>query len=653
MFKKLVKRSRRHGPDDDEPNDRQRISVGSKSSKKPKAKKGAAFLDADTLGTLSSAVAGKHKLSPARLCRVFEQYDTDEAGVVDDTTFAKCIKKLGVGWSKDQLSVVQDCFRVRRQAIDYYSFVDFATSTRDSEKLSAVAAALCEAIADYDKRSGEQPFNMYESLERADKNERGWLAPDVFRKCLTRPVDMELTSKQVNLLLDRFSFEFDSNNDDDGIGVDYAQFAAWLQPSFHYKAKELQKRVQGLFRHAKKTHGLRCIDIFKAVDDDDSGLISRLEFKEALHDLGFPVTDAQIKGLIESVDGDGNGKIDYKEFAVAFGAPSENDDDDDDDDKVKTTKRKNAKKIPSFKALIEPSALSAMLTAVHGKQRKNGLDIAAVFEKYDTHERGYLDAAAFTKGIAKLGIKLKKDHLACLCLCFGVKKKTDAIDYYAFVDYLQHQPDTKQLDKVRSKITTQLRAFDKASGEAPTNLHTQLAQLDTKDAGWIPIATADKFFSDHGGLRLTASEIDTLLERFGYDYTVRGKSKPVTGVDYDQCARWLQPSLHLDVQALHATVRSLFHHAQKTLQLRLKDVFRDIDADESGVISCIELKETLQAMGSPLTDAQVRCLVDEYDTDGDGKINYREFVAAIGEPDDKESKHKKDKSLAKPRSVVL
>ncbi|OQR86863.1 hypothetical protein THRCLA_22949 [Thraustotheca clavata] len=633
MLKKFVKRRNR----DDSDNEK-RVSVKHRDGKKSRAP----LLDSSIVEALHAAILNKRKISTLELCQVFEKYDIEEVGSVDDTTFAKCIKKIGIQWKKEQLSTVEECFRLRKNAIDYYNFVDFAINPRDSEKLATIGADIRQSIEHYDKRSGEQPFNVFDELQRLDKNEKLWITCEAFQTFLEKkkPVDFELSAKQIRVLTDRFSFDYSDGKS----GVDYSQFAQWLQPSFHFKLKDLQKRLSALLNESRRRNGLKVKDIFESIDEDESGFISRIEFKEALVDLGLPVTDAKIKCLVESLDKDGDGKINYKEFTAMFAEVSENEE-SEDDKKAKKTKK------PQVKAYIDPAVLEAMQKAVHHKQRKNAFDVAAVFEKYDTEELGVLNEAKFIKGLSKLGVKLTKEQTSRLITGFrSSKNSSDSVDYYAFVDYLMYLPDTKKLEKILDNLQHKIRAYDKKSGEQPLNLFKSLEKLDTKERGWITQEAFESFFEKHSDIAfdLSSSEIKCLCKRFEYQYSssYKGKTKMIQGIDYEQCAKWIQPSMHMDIKTLHHTVQTLIHQAQKAHKLNLNDVFHDIDDDDNGYITRLELKETLRAMGLPLTDTQIKLLMDEYDTNGDGKIEYKEFVQAMGsnEESDNEKKISKNKS---------
>ena len=52
---------------------------------------------------------------------------------------------------------------------------------------------------------------------------------------------------------------------------------------------------------------------------------------------------------------------------------------------------------------------------------------------------------------------------------------------------------------------------------------------------------------------------------------------------------------------------------------------RVFDRDGDGLISAEELKLTMNNLGEPLTDREVRSMIEEADLDGDGRINFHEF----------------------------
>ncbi|XP_069114960.1 uncharacterized protein [Argopecten irradians] len=61
----------------------------------------------------------------------------------------------------------------------------------------------------------------------------------------------------------------------------------------------------------------------------------------------------------------------------------------------------------------------------------------------------------------------------------------------------------------------------------------------------------------------------------------------------------------------------------------LKQAFKVFDKDNSGFITQIELRTVMTNLGEKMDDEEVEEMIKEADLDGDGKINYSEFVAMM------------------------
>ena len=56
------------------------------------------------------------------------------------------------------------------------------------------------------------------------------------------------------------------------------------------------------------------------------------------------------------------------------------------------------------------------------------------------------------------------------------------------------------------------------------------------------------------------------------------------------------------------------------------EAFKVFDKDGNGFISAAELRHVMTNLGEKLTDEEVDEMIREADVDGDGQINYEEFV---------------------------
>ena len=66
---------------------------------------------------------------------------------------------------------------------------------------------------------------------------------------------------------------------------------------------------------------------------------------------------------------------------------------------------------------------------------------------------------------------------------------------------------------------------------------------------------------------------------------------------------------------------------KKSAQQEAEDMFRIYDKNKDGFISHDELKEVLSIIGVNFTDIEIKEMMDTFDTDGDGQINFEEYQA--------------------------
>ena len=74
---------------------------------------------------------------------------------------------------------------------------------------------------------------------------------------------------------------------------------------------------------------------------------------------------------------------------------------------------------------------------------------------------------------------------------------------------------------------------------------------------------------------------------------------------------------------------SLFHPSEEDIIELCPETFRVFDKDGNGFISASELRQVMANLGEKLTDEEVDEMIREADIDGDGQVNYEEFVTMM------------------------
>ncbi|XP_060533146.1 neo-calmodulin-like isoform X2 [Cylas formicarius] len=78
----------------------------------------------------------------------------------------------------------------------------------------------------------------------------------------------------------------------------------------------------------------------------------------------------------------------------------------------------------------------------------------------------------------------------------------------------------------------------------------------------------------------------------------------------------------------------------------LRDAFRVFDKHNRGYITASDLRAVIQCLGEDLSEEEIEDMIKEVDVDGDGRIDFYEFVNALGEPGNDDSYEEDDDEYA-------
>ena len=125
---------------------------------------------------------------------------------------------------------------------------------------------------------------------------------------------------------------------------------------------------------------------------------------------------------------------------------------------------------------------------------------------------------------------------------------------------------------------------------------------------------AFSLFDKNGDGNITSQELGTVMRSLGQNPTEAELSDIIKSLESDTII--FEEFLKIMVVKMK----------DQESEEEIKEAFKVFDKDGSGTISAAELRHVLTNLGEKLTDNEVEDLIREADVDGDGQIDYNEFV---------------------------
>ncbi|KAJ8298482.1 hypothetical protein KUTeg_025013 [Tegillarca granosa] len=126
-------------------------------------------------------------------------------------------------------------------------------------------------------------------------------------------------------------------------------------------------------------------------------------------------------------------------------------------------------------------------------------------------------------------------------------------------------------------------------------------------------------FDKDGDGKITKKELGIVIREMGGNPTESELKKMISEVGADG-------NETIDFQEFLCMMSNKGNDTQESEDLNMEEAFKVFDKDGNGFISAAELRNVMLNLGEKLTDEELENMIAEADIDGDGQINYQEFV---------------------------
>eukprot|EP00092_Neocalanus_flemingeri_P000651 GFUD01000693.1.p1 GENE.GFUD01000693.1~~GFUD01000693.1.p1 ORF type:complete len:3364 (-),score=1087.83 GFUD01000693.1:1093-10800(-) len=309
---------------------------------------------------------------------------------------------------------------------------------------------------------------------------------------------------------------------------------------------------------------------FKRFDTDNDGAIDAKELFTGLKNSGILLTDQEVETIFAVADLDGDGQIDMGEFGQLLGVGVG----------------------ASAPAAGNASAIIAKFRGLY----KTIDQVRSAFNQYDVDRDGSISKQELEQGMVKSGQFTAQESK--LVFDLADSDGDGAIDIGEFVQLMF--PSAGQLiSNLKQNFTSE------------ADVGAAFASWDSDGDGQISFNEL-KAAVQRSGQKLTEEDINAIF--------VVGDADQNGEIDLDEFMKMMMPSTS-DVVAKFRSIRKTVKDVQ--------DAFKQFDKNGDGAIDKAELTSALSSTGGNFTKQEIDTIFLAADIDGDGEIDYEEFIALM------------------------
>ena len=346
----------------------------------------------------------------------------------------------------------------------------------------------------------------------------------------------------------------------------------------------------------------------KVADKDGNGRLSVKNFQSVMSRCGVKTSSDAVQLLADGIDSVGNGDVDYAELL----------------DQLKGSHSYGREEWYEREASLA-QRLRKAIWKEHGKRRGGSWqkDLRASFKRFDRDGDGVVNARDFNKAMQNLKIKVSRGDVDRLMELLD-KNDDGCISYEDFVDFMVSSESDVDLadDGYDSEETGRGRS---KRGGSRSNYSAVVGDYEERlsPRGGYSHGPRNSNSRSHSGSRSRSSN------RAG-----RGKSGSAA-----RAGRRQEPSKtgerHRELMRLRKKIiAAMDGRGGSASAKKMKKIFMDIDDADRGFVSTREFSQAMRKCNlASLSRADTKNLTTKFDTEGDGRVNWEEFVAFVFHPE--------------------
>ncbi|EDX00853.2 calcium-binding protein 4 isoform X1 [Drosophila yakuba] len=229
-------------------------------------------------------------------------------------------------------------------------------------------------------------------------------------------------------------------------------------------------------------------------------------------------------------------------------------------------------------------------------------------------------------------------------------------DYEQFSKPEGRRPASRTALSVRSRRKTKSRQISYASSDLELGIGDGANLIDGESLDkrrciskgqMREFREAFRLFDKDGDGCITKEELGTVMRSLGQFARVEELQEMLQEIDVDGDGNVsFEEFVDILSNMTYEDKSGLSSADQEERELR--DAFRVFDKHNRGYITASDLRAVLQCLGEDLDEEDIEDMIKEVDVDGDGRIDFYEFVHALGEPEDSQENDDEEENTTSP-----